>query len=375
LLANHEDIDCGPETHFYSKTSRQELDRLAQEKSWPDKGLQILEELTLANQSVLQLYKVSREKLRSALLEKTPGSASTLEALMECMLRQSGKSIWLEKTPNHLLHLERIRADFPQARILRITRDPRDSCLSMRKLAWCFDEPFLNSYLIQDWHKRSHSFFDFDPLTFSIRYEDLIENTQSVLESACSFLNIDFQESMLNTRGSSTRVSSKAEWWKQQVSGSINKSLSGRWIREMHAEIAKAIEIQCSDFMHSHRYSEKQQTLHNVAIAPPDRIALEINADKLAKLARNGLQTNLSDRPIKDERLLLLLKSQKTRYRQLLSDSRCLAIAICRFLCRKPTWLIPSKRAKSFRFILLILSTLNTPLQENEDRRDFTRTS
>ena len=70
------------------------------------------------------------------------------------------KQLWVEKTPNHILHLAMMRRLYPAAKVVRIVRDPRDSALSMAdRLPWASDFALDNAYLIQDWHRKKSAFF------------------------------------------------------------------------------------------------------------------------------------------------------------------------------------------------------------------------
>jgi hypothetical protein len=53
---------------------------------------------------------------------------------MNSIAEQQGKVRWVEKTPNHLLHLQTLGAAFPEARFVHVIRDGRDVALSQRRL-------------------------------------------------------------------------------------------------------------------------------------------------------------------------------------------------------------------------------------------------
>ncbi len=65
-----------------------------------------------------------------------------LRIIMEQMARKQGVERWADTTPEHLLHLHRIKETIPNALIIHIIRDGRDVALStekqgyIRRLPW-----------------------------------------------------------------------------------------------------------------------------------------------------------------------------------------------------------------------------------------------
>ena len=100
--------------------------------------------------------KSNKERLMEAWLDSKLGQRSGLNAkditakvMAECqnggdflrivmseMARQQGVERWADCTPEHLLHLERIKETIPDALIIHIIRDGRDVALSTAKLGY-----------------------------------------------------------------------------------------------------------------------------------------------------------------------------------------------------------------------------------------------
>ena len=84
-------------------------------------------------------------------LEKACGDAADVETSLDRLLTflaaRAGKERWVEKTPGNVGAIERILANWPNASILHIIRDPRDvyaSMLESRK--WTVPEEFASRW-------------------------------------------------------------------------------------------------------------------------------------------------------------------------------------------------------------------------------------
>lgn len=125
-----------------------------------------------------------------------------------------GKRIPCEQTPRNLFFIDEILHYYPGAKIICMVRDPRDVLLS-QKFKW--KRRFLGHHdmpmkeVIRSW-------FNYHPVTISklwnssakkiissldknevrlVKFEELISRPEPVMRDLCSFLGIDFHESML----------------------------------------------------------------------------------------------------------------------------------------------------------------------------------
>jgi hypothetical protein len=133
--------------------------------------------------------------------------------LLDLYAEYYNKSKGGAKFPVHFSYTNLLLDWFPNSKILHIVRDPRATSVShARNLLPVFEnKPFytsLNSLYYKglvlhgvfDWiwdanyHKK---FCRFDSY-YSLRYEDLITNPESHIKKICDFLNVKFNENMLN---------------------------------------------------------------------------------------------------------------------------------------------------------------------------------
>ena len=120
------------------------------------------------------------------------------------VIKEKEKNIIIEKTPLHILRLDTIRKEFPNAKIIHITRDPISVYAS-----YTFTE-FRNwehtGISVQDWVKLyKEMFYQFYPTItdksiLSLSYEDMLKNPTNTLEEACDFIGIskDFIQEALD---------------------------------------------------------------------------------------------------------------------------------------------------------------------------------
>ena len=190
-LVSHPNIESGAETQFFNKISQDEdaLQYALQEENWPEAAYDLMKKkLTLSGVSVLDLYRKDRESIILYLSSRKPSLGAMLESIV---IRNSGTSYpqrWLEKTPNHINHLDDIRTYFPSAKILLIIRDPRDSAASIAKLPWAPKSTLANALLVENWLANTYKGFEENSNCLTVSYERLITNTEEELKKVFSFI-------------------------------------------------------------------------------------------------------------------------------------------------------------------------------------------
>lgn len=110
-----------------------------------------------------------------------------------------GKIRWAEKTPSHALSVEFINEVFPDAQFVHVIRNGQDVIRSLEQKSWASKEAEANtkSWL---WHVNTcrTSSRKLEPGRYiEIRYEDLLDEPETVLKGLCSFLGEPFDARML----------------------------------------------------------------------------------------------------------------------------------------------------------------------------------
>jgi hypothetical protein len=116
------------------------------------------------------------------------------------LLASEGKSIWGLKDPQLTYHFEALKLFLPQARFIIITRDARAVVRSYIENAWGLGTNCYTGAL--RWKQEIEMQLVFErsmpEVTLRLRYEDLITDQQRCLEKICEFLNVPYDNSMMN---------------------------------------------------------------------------------------------------------------------------------------------------------------------------------
>ena len=137
------------------------------------------------------------------------------------LAKRAGKPRWMEKTPTHVFHIDKILEAVPTARFIEITRDPRDVLAS--KKTRTADVSTSKRYS-DDERARKRLEKAFDPLwdalswksavaagrrartkypdrVFHVLYEDLVTAPEQTVRELCAFLGLDFEPTMIDVPG------------------------------------------------------------------------------------------------------------------------------------------------------------------------------
>jgi hypothetical protein len=196
--------------------------------------------------SYLEMNKVDTEKLHEDLM-KCEGTTSYSTLIK--VLYLNTKSIFPkekvlligDKNPVYSMYPKEVLRLFPDARIIHIIRDHRDHTLSViRTKLYKFPSVALISY---QW-KRSLRMIrkqkeKFPEKFYTIRYEDLTKDPGHYVKEICEFLNVNFDENVLNfhkiTREKYTDFILYDELVRHQdnIFNPVNTKMVNKWKNEM----------------------------------------------------------------------------------------------------------------------------------------------
>jgi hypothetical protein len=158
------------------------------------------------------------------------------------------KHRWVEKTPMHVRLIDRIFANYPEAKVLFVVRDGRDVAVSMRKRFGDF-ETGLKRW-VED--NRLGLMWRDDPRVMMVRYEDLVKNYDETMPQICSFIGEAFEDELSSfhenpayyhsEKISADHVSESGKDHKYYRNWQVNQKLfdgSGKWVKQM-SEAEKA---------------------------------------------------------------------------------------------------------------------------------------
>jgi hypothetical protein len=239
MLSSHSKLACGPETHFFSNLAQADPDKLVDYQNWPDPAFKFITSISHSNFNsqkrtlLIEKYQIRDLDILAYLRDQSPSIATILSSITEQFMWKSGKTRWIEKTPDHIAHVQNIRKYFPRSPIIRIIRDPRDVALSLQKVPWG-SETFVHG--IARWKhldQISQDFFCSDPNSYTIHYEDLITSPRKELIDICNFIGENFEENMLNTSDTGRQLNSREVSWKSKASQPIDSSRKQVWRMEL----------------------------------------------------------------------------------------------------------------------------------------------
>jgi hypothetical protein len=120
-------------------------------------------------------------------------------ALYDQYREHAGKARWGCKSTFMIDHTDRVLTRFPDARLIYLTRDPRDVAASSRKSVF---NPFHPYFTAQLWARQQRTGLkllqSLSPRSIlHLRYEDLVTEPAITVARVCDFLGEAFEETML----------------------------------------------------------------------------------------------------------------------------------------------------------------------------------
>ena len=178
------------------------------------------------------LQAIDQEQLRSCLPKNAVfvrQYALAFIEILDIVTEQQGRSIWIEKTPQHLHCVDYIEKVIPEVKFIHIIRNGADVVASQYDAATKNPEVWKGRQSIDNcvdlWikdvqtnlkhlHKSNH---------ILVKYEQLVKDAQSVLEEICKFLEIPFTDIMLQqyTKTAEQLILKRELPWKNTVAEPI----------------------------------------------------------------------------------------------------------------------------------------------------------
>jgi len=196
MLDAHPELAIPPETHFANPLIQAsgrirftaEIAKRAivrdQRRRWRDFGLD--EDELLARFHELEPFNTS----------------DALRAFYELYAAKHGKPRWGDKTPDYVRKMKKLRKTLPEARFIHVIRDGRDAGLSQNaRITQRGKEPLPPREMARRWRKRIvKSRADAEQVEhyIEVRYEDLVQDTETVLRRVCEHVELDYDPVMLS---------------------------------------------------------------------------------------------------------------------------------------------------------------------------------
>ena len=211
-----------------------------------------------------KLFSVSgldAEEIRAKVLEKCTNGGNFLRVVMEEIARKQGVRRWADCTPEHLLHLPRIKGTIPDALIIHIIRDGRDVALSTEKqgyikpLPWDRTPRTMVAGLYWEWivNRGRKDGRDLGRDYIEVHFEDLVSDPPKVLARLGEFIDHDLDYERILKVG----IGSVSEPNTSFHDNSRGKSFSpvGRWREKFSPENLVTFEALVSETMEELGYA------------------------------------------------------------------------------------------------------------------------
>lgn len=216
MLAAHPRIVSFPETHFMERVSPK-FAALGLASPRRRDRRRLIEFLTEVGHPEL-------ERLIPRYAVTLPRTISAFVDVLDALTLTQYGDVWVEKTPNHLHYIDLIERHIPDARFIHMVRNGEDVVASLYEVSTRHPEiwgaPATLETCVTRWigdlevtrghiHKPHHTL---------VRYEELLEDAQSVLAQLCEFLGIPFSRDMLTGHSSAVQqLVLESETWKDSA--------------------------------------------------------------------------------------------------------------------------------------------------------------
>jgi protein-tyrosine sulfotransferase len=199
--------------------------------------------------------------LEPAVIEKWQRESRSQAEFIECvqgaMRERSGKAIWVEKTPKNVGRFRFVRRHFPHAKLVHIIRDGRDVVCSLRRTPFAkIDQvPWESIQAAQrcalQWRSAVKAGLRFrrDPLYYELRYEELVRNPASTLRGLTEFLEVPWDDCILNPITEEIRHSSRDNHEAVIPATEIFDTSVGRWRRDLTHYDCNALRLLISPLL------------------------------------------------------------------------------------------------------------------------------
>jgi len=193
---------------------------------------------------------LDRDLISRRILDECRSGGGLIRVIMDAVAESQGAARWALYDPDNVLHVERLKADIPNALFLHIIRDGRDIALSLKKMGGFSPLPWdrgetdslVATALYWEWMvdngHRGGSKFPADYL--EVRYEDLLTEPHKTLERLSSFLDHDLDYDRIRGAGLGRLSETNSSFREEEGETGIHPQ--GRWKKRLSPADVAAIE-------------------------------------------------------------------------------------------------------------------------------------
>lgn len=195
MLNKHSNICIPPESHFlislFKKFAPQQV--LNKEQQYVAKEI-------ISSHPRFSTWNVSLAEF-DGIIDLLPEQCPLpllIKKLFEKQIEPTGKKIWGEKTPEYIDIISQLAAAFPRARFISIIRDGRDVAMSLQQRGWQGWSVYQRATYWKHCVHKMGRLKEVPNACLAIQYEDIVLNTKGTLTEISTFLEIKFEDTVLD---------------------------------------------------------------------------------------------------------------------------------------------------------------------------------
>ena len=250
---------------------------------------------------------LDKGKLEKRVTSECRNGGDFLRIIMEEMCQNQGVERWAETTPEHLLHLPRIKETIPGALIIHMIRDGRDVALStaklgyIRRLPWDRTPNTMVAGLYWEWMvgrgRKDGQKLGKDYL--EVRFEELVNHPGSTLAKIGNFIEHELDYDRIRSAGIGSVSAPNSSFDAGKLDDSFNPV--GRWRGAYSSEDISTLETLIGSSLESLGYqlsTNPKSAPHRRSLRAMRRIYHEYFDTKLFLKTKTPLGTLLTSRDL-----------------------------------------------------------------------------
>ena len=199
------------------------------------------------------LWALPEAGVRAEILQDPPRDlADAVRRVFAMYARSRGKARYGDKTPIYVIHMRVLARLLPDARFVHIIRDGRDVALSYQEVEFGPGSLAESALQWKRWVRTGREAgHRLGPARYrEVRYEDVLDDSKGVLRALCGFLELEYDDTMLEYPNRATEVARGSAF--PQAHGGLalppTKGLRD-WRRQMPREDVALFEAIAGDLL------------------------------------------------------------------------------------------------------------------------------
>jgi len=202
-----------------------------------------------------------------------------------------GVRVWIDHTPANVNKIDILKNLFPDSLFIHIYRDGRAVAASFKAVEWGRKSPDTAALF---WMQRVAaglaSECRFPGLVSSVRYEDIVLDTEEELGRLCDFIGLDFKKEMLD--GGGFRVPEYTRHQHRLVGKGVKRSRVDAWRVELEAREIEIFENIAGDILrilgYERLYDSPRRIKRHEKVKYSLKRPLERRLDRFTKGGKRG---------------------------------------------------------------------------------------